>query len=379
MILRMSDSLSKGLLVTVALAVGCLLSFYGIRTAIAQRAAETGTASGLAVATIVEPGNPEYWYQLGHFQQFNLEDPDSERAVASFRKAVALDPQDTDAWLDLGTSFELDGNSQEAYESYLRAKQSYPASADVAWRYGNFLLRQGELPPAYAELRKAIAADPRRAAAAFSRAYRANANLDEVLDQLLPPSPSAYLGVIQETTSERKFAVALILWSRLLALHPRLEMRDLDTLAYALLLNGESVEARRVWDEGIATMNLPPLLRPPGSVVWDPSFESGINAQSFAWHFEPLLQGVRISLDSTEKHSGNQSLRLSFDGRHNPNLEAACTTTLVEPGTTYHFTGWIKTTALTTGQGIGFRLRPLGASNMQAITTSEVTEHSRGH
>src|SRR6202142_1770686 len=193
MILRLSDSLSKGLVVMGALVVGSILSFFGIRTAIAERAAETGSSSGLSLATRAEPGNPEYWYQLGHFQQFNLEEPDSVRAVASFRRAVALDPQYADAWLDLGTSFELDGNSKEAYDAYLRAKQSYPASADVSWRYGNFLLRQGDLPQAYAELKKAIAADPRRAAAAFSRAYRANAKLDEVLDQLLPPSPSAYL------------------------------------------------------------------------------------------------------------------------------------------------------------------------------------------
>jgi hypothetical protein len=178
--------------------------------------------------------------------------------------------------------------------------------------------------------------------------------------------------VIQETAGAKQFAVALTVWGRLLELRPRLEIRDLDTFAYALLLNGEPVEARRVWEQGIATMTLPPLLRPPGSVVWDPSFESGINAQSFAWHFEPLSQSVRISLDSTEKLSGNQSLRFSFDGRHNPNLEAACTLAIVEPGTTYHFTAWIKTTALTTDQGIGFRLRPQGTGSVPALTTAEV-------
>ena len=29
--------------------------------------------------------------------------------------------------------------------------------------------------------------------------------------------------------------------------------------------------------QGTATMKLPQLFQPPGSVVWDPSFESGIN------------------------------------------------------------------------------------------------------
>jgi len=371
MILRLSDALSRGLVVVAALVVASVLSFFGLRTAVAQLAAEKETAAGLDFATRLEPGNPEYWYGLGHFQEFNLEQPDSASAVASFRRAIVLDPQYTDAWLDLGTSFELDGNAKEARDAYLRAKQSYPASADVSWRYGNFLLREENLPLAYAELRRAIEADPRRAAAAFSRVYRNNANLDEILDQLLPPSQSAYLGVIQETTGAQQFAVARIVWARLITLHPRLEIRELDPFVYGLLLSGESAEARRVWDQGIATMNLPLLLQAPGSVVWDPSFESGINAYSFAWHYDPLTQGVRISLDSTEKHSGHQSLRLSFDGRHNPNLEAACTLAIVEPGTTYHFSGWIKTKALTTDQGIGFRLRPAGARNILPITTTE--------
>ena len=104
-------------------------------------------------------------------------------------------------------------------------------------------------------------------------------------------------------------------------------------------------------------MNLPPLLEPQGSVVWDPSFESGIRGATFSWHFRPIVRGVKIDLDKTEKHSGIQSLRLSFDGKHNPDLEAACTTGIVQPGGGYHFSGWIKTKEIATEFGIGFRLR----------------------
>ena len=40
----------------------------------------------------LEPDNPEYWYRFGHFQQFNLEEPDSSLAEFYFRKAIALNP-----------------------------------------------------------------------------------------------------------------------------------------------------------------------------------------------------------------------------------------------------------------------------------------------
>ncbi len=91
-----------------------------------------------------------------------------------------------------------------------------------------------------------------------------------------------------------------------------------------------------------------------------------------AGHFSRSSQGVSIRLDKAEKHSGNQSLRLSFDGKHNPNLEAACTLAVVEPGTTYRFSGWVKTKDLTTEHGVGFRIRSYGTSEAPLVNTKQI-------
>jgi hypothetical protein len=81
---------------------------------------------------------------------------------------------------------------------------------------------------------------------------------------------------------------------------------------------------------------------------------------------------VSIGLDKAQKLSGNQSLRLSFDGKHNPNLEAACTLAVVQPGTTYRFSGWIKTIDITTEYGIGFRLRAIEPDKTPVVNTREI-------
>ena len=371
MILRLSDSLARGLVVVAALLISLLLSFFGLRAAIARYGADGDTAKRLELAVRLEPGNPVYWYVLGRHQQYNLEQPDSALAEQSYRKAIALNPLDTEAWLDLGTAYELDGDFRQARAAYLQAKKSYPASADVSWRYGNFLLRQGEQAQAYTELRRAIEADPRRAAAAFSRAFRSNPNISEILRQLLPASQSVYVDVISEAASEKQLAVAQTVWAQLLTLHPRLAIRDVDRLVSELLLAGEFSEARRVWDQGTVTMTLPLLLQPLGSVLWVPSFESVINGYSFSWAFKPIVQGVNVSLDRSEKLSGNQSLRLSFDGKHNPNLEAACALGIVQPGVTYRFSGWIKTKGITTENGVAFRVRSLDDPKMPVLNTQE--------
>jgi hypothetical protein len=73
-------------------------------------------------------------------------------------------------------------------------------------------------------------------------------------------------------------------------------------------------------------------------------------------------------VDKTEKLSGQQSLRLSFDGKHDPNLEAACIVVIVQPSTTYGFSGWIKTKEITSDQGVGFRIRSLEGPPVVANT-----------
>jgi hypothetical protein len=271
----------------------------------------------------------------------------------------------------LAIAYELDGKLDQARDAYLRAKKSYPRSAEVSWRYGNFLLRQGQQVQAYTELRRAIEADPRRAAAAFSRAYHSNPNLDEILQQLLPAKQNVYVDVIWEAADSKQLAVAQTVWTQLLALHPRLTIGEVDYLVSELLQAGDLSAARRVWDQGLATMNLPPLRQAPGSVLWDPSFESGVVGYSFSWHFQPLVQGVSTGLDRSEKLSGNQSLRLSFDGKHNPNLEAACAMGIVQPGTVYHFSAWIKTRNITTENGAGFRVRSGDDDSAPVLNTRE--------
>jgi Tetratricopeptide repeat len=372
MILRLSDSFSRALLVIGSLVAALWVSFFGLRSGIAGRVAEGNSIDDLRWAARLEPGNPEYWYRLGHYQQFNLEQPDVEASVESFQKAVALDPGFTEAWLDLGTAYELDGKTAAAEDAFLRARKSYPTSAEVAWRYGNFLLRQGTLPEAFAELRLALQSDPRRAGAVFSRVYRADPDIDEILNNLLPPLPAVYIDAIAEAVDSQQLAVAQTMWMRLMKLNPHLEIWQFDKFVEALKSHRDYDAARRIWNQGTSTMNLPPLMQPLDSVLWDPSFESGIRNISFAWFFRSLDEGVHTEFDATEKLSGKQSLRLTFDGKHNPGGEVACASGVVTPGSKYLFSGWVKTKDITGDQGVRFHLRSYEHNSFQVSSTREI-------
>jgi hypothetical protein len=372
MILRLSDSLSRGLLVIGSLILALLVFFFGVRSGIAGVSADGKSITDLQWAVRLEPRNPEYWYRLGHYQQFNLEQPDLVGSLESYQKAVTLNPGYTEAWLDLGTAYEIDGNTAAAQGAFVRAKKTYPASAEVAWRYGNFLLRQGALPEAFAELRLALEADPRRAGAVFSRAYRSDPDIDAILNNLLPPVPAVYVDAIAEAVDSQQLAVAQTMWMRLMKLNPHLQLWQFDRFVGALQAHRDYDAARQVWDQGASTMDLPPLIQPRDSVLWDPSFESGLSNISFAWFFRSLAEGVHTEIDTNEKLSGKQSLRLTFDGKHNPGADIACAAGVVTPGTKYLFSGWVKTKDITGDQGVRFHLRSVGNSQIPVAATREI-------
>ncbi|GAC1623862.1 MAG: hypothetical protein PVS2B2_03860 [Candidatus Acidiferrum sp.] len=360
MILRLSHSVMRGALVASAFFFAFWLSFFSIRTAWATHERELETGEGYERAAKIEPGNARNWFLLGRFLQYNLEEQDSERAIAAYTRALALDSNSADTLLELGTAYELNGDLDKARTAYARAKAVYPASASVSWRYGNFLLRQRDLKPAYSEIRRAVLADPNRAGEAFSRCYRVNPDPDFILNQVLPPSEAGYMQVIHDI-ADTQTDIAMKVWTRLAGLHPHLYTRDVYPLVDALLHRQRYVEARRVWKEGMDFTEEGSAVQDSGAILWDGGFESGFNGRDFGWVFDSLHSGVQTSFDSREKHSGSRSLRLSFDGKHNVRLENPCTVAVVEPGKTYGLSGWIQTDNLTSDQGIGLRVSAPGS------------------
>jgi tetratricopeptide (TPR) repeat protein len=372
MILRLSSNAQRGLLVVGSFAVALILSYFSIRNALAAHYAGLETPEAYGRATHLEPANPRNWYLLGRYWQYNLEDPDAARAIRSYLSALSLNPGSSDAWLDLATTYESEGNLTAARDAFLHAKKVYPLSPEVSWRYGNFLLRQRELEPAFAEMRHAVEADPRRGAEAFSRSLRIEPNIKKILDHILPPIGEVYVDVIWDQITDGQTDIALQVWDRLVAIHPRVPLRDVFPLVGALRNIKRITDARRVWDQAAVFAGMTDLQGPPGSVLWDGGFESGVSGGGYSWFFPEGLRNVQISIDAQEKHTGNHSLRLTFDGKSIVTSTEICHYVPVQPLTSYRFSAWVKTRAVTTDQGVRFQLRSLGTEDTSVAVTPDV-------
>src|SRR5882762_1408972 len=277
MILRLSSSAQRGAVVLAAFLVAALLSYSSIRNARADHLAGLPTRQALEHATKLEPGDARNWYLLGRYWQFNLEDSDAQKAALAYKTAVSVDPRSTVSWLGLGSVYESAGDLAHAREAFLQAKKSYPLSAEVTWQYGNFLLRQAEFESAFTEMRRAVESDPNRGAEAFSRAFRAEPDVDRILNRALPPNRDVYVDVIWGQITDGQTDIALKVWDRLVAIHPRSPLRDVFPLISALRNSKRIADARRVWDQAALVAGMADHQGPPGSVLWDGGFESGVS------------------------------------------------------------------------------------------------------
>ena len=372
MTLPLTSTGRRGALLALAFAVAILLAYFSMRSALAEHFSELETRQGYERATRLEPGNFRYWYLLGRYWQFNLEDADASRAIRSYTTALSLNPRDAEIWSDLGTAYESEGDIPAARDAFIHAKRAYPLSAEVSWRYGNFLLRQGELDAPFLEIRHAVESDPKLSAEALSRSLRAEPNIDLLLDRVLPPDSTAYLYAIWDQTNDGHTENAFKIWKRLASLNPRLNLWDSFSLVGSLRRERKFREAREVWDQAVTFSGLATIPEPAGSILWDGGFESGVIGGGFAWTFPVAVRGVQISIDPHEKHSGSHSLQLLFNGKFNLQLEGPCHDVPVEPSTAYHFSAWVRTQSLTTDQGIRFHLLPWGTQDSSSAVTSDL-------
>src|SRR5579863_7069262 len=188
---------ARAMLLLCSCGLALFLTFFGLRNAVSAHDQGLDTRQGYERAVRLEPQNARNWYLLGRSYLYDVEDPEPARAEQSLRNAVALDPYSAEALLDLASAYDGEGNITEARAAFVAAQRAYPLSAEVAWSYGNFLLRQGENDAALAQLHKSLELDPKRAAEAFSRALSAVSDVNKVLDIMVPATPEAYLPILR--------------------------------------------------------------------------------------------------------------------------------------------------------------------------------------
>ncbi len=360
MIVSLSSGPGRIALAGFALILAFYLSYWSVRTARATYYTERNTLEGYEKATQIEPENARNWYLLGRYLQYSLEDGNPQKAIESYKQSLKIDPGASNTWLDLAAVYESEGDDKAARDAFLSAKKVYPLSAEAAWRYGNFLLRVGELDAAFAEIKSSVTADPARATEAFSRCVRIEPDPNVILDKIMPADPKLYLAVMQDLAGERDTVNAVKVWKRVEALHPKITMPDMFVLVDTLRQQGRFDIAHEIWGQAANLAGFGQLEGPQNSAMWDGGFETEVTGMGYAWRIANNARAAQIGFENREQHTGKHSIRVSFDGSSDVSFRDVCQAVVVEGGKAYELSGWIQAKDLTTDEGLRLEVRGRG-------------------
>jgi hypothetical protein len=355
MVISLADAGRRRLVLGTSIVIAAVLIFHAGRIWLASWRLDSGKVAPMERGAALVPGDASAWDRLGRLRQWDFVDSDLPGAIEDYRKAVHYNPLSAHYWMDLGSAYEASGDAARAREAYLQAKSVYPASAEVAFHYGNFLLREQQYPEAYAELRQAVRTDPTLLPLAISRTWRSSEDVDQLLDNVLPANADAYLQALDFFASVHEGQAALKVWQRLLSLRERVPLARTFPFFEELIREDRADDARDAWREALAAAGLPHEKPANENLVWNGKFAQEFANGGLDWRWTPLL-GVATDFDSESAPNGSRAVRVEFNGGSNLALAAPAQYVPVEPGRSYHFHASMRTEGITTESGMRFSI-----------------------
>jgi len=350
------------------LTVSGLLTFLGCRHAVAEHWANSANPDQWLHAARWEPANPENWYRLGRYRQLDFENADMPQAIAYYRRATTIDPKPARYWLDLAEAYETAGSTAQAEDAFRKAQQVYPISADVAWRLGNFLVRQGRAEEAFQQIHRAVSASPQLTPLALALCWRSSQDVGLILRAALPADPKVDWEAIQFFVNLPQPDAAVAVWKRLMTEGSTFPISQAFPLLDMLIAAGRVDQTQAVWQQALSVAGVTPAPGPPHSLIWDGGFEGAFLNGGLAWRYRPS-DGAQMDLDEETVHSGSRSLRVTFDGSQNVDFANLWQFVVVQPNTRYSFSAYLRTQDLTTDSGIRFEIADTNhTSNLDVAT-----------
>lgn len=355
------------LLVVGAVACAGALSFAAGRVWLAAHWAGTRNPADWARATRLEPDNAGYWSQIALYEQWDFANGNLNQAIADFKRAARLDPRSDRVWMALASAYEEAGRKADAQQAYEKALAAHPVSAEVAWRYGNFLLRQGETMQAAEQVHRALLDKPELTTSAVSQFWKAGAGLDLILGSVLPARPGGYLAAIDYYVSQQNDDAALATWDRLSRLGLKVQLGQTFDLVNDLISNNRVDDAARVWRQALSASGRTGEYGTGGSLIFNGGFEHDLVNGGFGWRQTPA-PGTAFDLVNDVTHGSARSARVTFDGSENVNYSNLFQYVPISPGERYRFSAFMRADDITTDSGPQFVLISGNPGQMVAET-----------
>lgn len=341
----------------IFLSLGLLYSIYLVATrSIAQWYFRQPPPEGVRKAIEWDPGNPMYYAALARVLERSPEGADLNEVIRLHEKATQLSPRRARYWAELGGAYELAGQLEDARLAYERAQELFPNSPKINWQLGNFYIREGKIREALQAFQKVLLGDPGLRRQAFDLAWRAGADADLILEEMIPPQMDILFQYLDYLTQKQRIEEAEQTWARILEHQLPFEPRAAFPYLDGLIRNQRVDGLTAAWAM-LAERN-PTRIRQrrfDPSLIFNGGFESVILNGGLGWRVTPI-EGVVVSVDSLTFFDGTRSLKFRFDGQHNVNYHHVLQYVPVKPDTHYRFMGYMRAQEITTASGPRFEV-----------------------
>ncbi len=343
--------------------------------AVANQNNEYDTATKLATtdaAVQLAPGVPLLQYRRGQtylaFASGEEAETRLQTAIAAFRTAAQLSPEDFRPWVELGQALDRHGEAAEAKKALTQALALAPNYYEPHWAMANFLLRNNEPAAAFAEFKRALAIRPSELPLLFDYAWNAfNGDVPSIL-KALDPSAHAKASFAAYLIQRDKFNDGMAMWQELSNSAPalaRLRSRDfINTLlnkqhfgaAYAIWqtaaktkrsdeanLTEEARQEEAQWYE----VNVPDASSLLSNGDFEQDLKIGTTAPFNIWRLT-TTKGLSVSRNNQQHKSGAYSLQLNFDVTGNVGFVVIEQLIPLKPSSAYRLSFAVKIEELTT-------------------------------
>jgi tetratricopeptide (TPR) repeat protein len=306
----------------------------------------------------LNPSNPDPFYRLALFYEWDFPNADLEKSLHYLRKAIERNPLKQEYWLTLARVFQGMGENRASECALGNAILVFPTGYQGRWTSANTLIEQGAFETALPHFTYVLVNYPEKSSLVYDVLDKVYSDTNFILDRVIPRDPSSinrYIAYLYEIGDEESVKKA----RQRKASYGFKSNRE-EVLHYIdfLIAHGELSEAFQIWEARLHEEGL--SIPSDGNLVTNGGFEyEKILGSGFDWKIK-AVDGAAVSFDQTVAFEGRSSLKIVFNGKENIDFQHVYQFVSLKPDTQYLLKAHMKTKAVTTLSGLKVEVLGIG-------------------
>jgi hypothetical protein len=329
----------------------------------------------------LDPDNPELHHRLSQLYGDSLEPSNLTEGVAQARRAVALDPNKFDYWLNLASACESLPDNACVEQALERAVALCPMVPMVWWTAGNQYLRIHQMGKASRCLQRLLELSPDYLAPTLDLTLRVYGDPKMIFEKVVGGGTDVGLALAfaDFMSANNEFDAAHQAWREVAGRGATFPFVSVRPYLEHLLSQGRYQEAQAVWlyieQKGIIARRADSQR---GNLVFNGGFEEQPLDAGFDWRSQPSSYASADFTDPSA-HEGARCLRIDFPISQNDAFEPAYQIVAVAPGQTYTLAGYVRTLDITSDSGPRLRAVDQDCSTCLDLSTESTTGTTAWH